>query len=53
MKNTKAMKLRLLVLGGINAVIALGLLASRGYADLNIGYLVVSLVVTGIGALLK
>ncbi len=49
----KAMKLRLLVIGGINAVIALGLLASRGYADLYAGYLVVSLVVTGIGVLLK
>ena len=49
----KAMKLRLLVLGGINAVIAVGLLASRGYAELYVGYLAVSLVVTGIGGLLK
>ena len=52
-KSTKAMKLRLLLIGGINAVIALGLLASRGYAELYVGYLVVSLAVAGVGALLK
>jgi len=46
------MNLRLLLIGGINAVIALALLATRRYGKIVVGYLAVSLVVTVIGALL-
>ena len=49
----KAMKLRLLVIGGINALIAVALLAGRGYSDVFVGYLAVSMVVVVIGLLLK
>lgn len=49
----KAMKLRLLAIGGINALIAVGLMVSRGFADLYAGYLAVSLLVMGVGALWK
>lgn len=48
-----AMKVRLLVIGGINALIAVALLAARGFSDIFVGYLAVSLVVAVIGLLLK
>lgn len=47
------MKLRLFAIGGINAVIATGLILSRGYSEIFIGYLAVSLGVFAIGLFLK
>jgi hypothetical protein len=45
--------LRLLVIGAINALIALALVAERGFATLYLGYLGVAIVVLAIGALWK
>lgn len=49
----RAMKLRLLVIGGINALIAVALLAARGYSEIYLGYLAVSMAVVVVGLLLK
>lgn len=47
------MKIRIMAIGGINAAIAIGLMVSRGYSEIFIGYLAVSLGVVVIGLFMK
>lgn len=47
------MRLRFLLIGGINAGIAIALLVGRGYSEIFVGYMAVSLIIAIIGLFLK
>lgn len=47
------MKLRLIMIGGINALISVGLLAARGISNLYLAYMGISLVVLFAGIIIR
>lgn len=51
--STGPMKLRIMLIGAINAIIGVVLIHTRGFSDLIMGYILVGVAVFVIGLILK
>ena len=49
----KAVKLRFLIIGGINAAIGVIVILARGFSQLVMGYIILSLAILLLGVLIK